>query len=43
MTTGRVSDEVPDPWGENREAYVQTASRLEGLCSALARLLGSTS
>lgn len=42
MTTGRVADEVPDPWGENRDAYVQTATRLEGLCAALARLLGAS-
>jgi protein-tyrosine phosphatase len=39
MTTGRVADEVADPYGENRTAYEQTANRLEGPCSALARLL----
>ena len=39
MTTGRVADEVADPYGENRDAYQQTANRLDGLCSALVRLL----
>ena len=39
MTTGRVADEVADPYGENRDAYQQTANRLDGLCSALTRLL----
>ena len=39
MTTGRVADEVADPYGENRDAYQQTANRLDGLCWALTRLL----
>ena len=39
FTTGRVADEVADPYGENRDAYEETANRLDGLCSALARLL----
>ncbi|MBV15834.1 MAG: hypothetical protein CMA52_04940 [Euryarchaeota archaeon] len=42
MTTGRVADEVADPYGENRDAYEQTANRLDGLCTALSRLLSDS-
>jgi protein-tyrosine phosphatase len=41
MTTGRLADEIPDPWGEPIDVYRQTADRLDGLTSALARLLAS--
>ena len=39
FTTGRVADEVADPYGEPVEVYRSCADRLDGLCSALARLL----
>jgi len=39
FTAGRVADEVADPWGGSREGYGRCADRLDGICSALARLL----
>ena len=39
MTTGRLADEVADPYGGPEDDYRRTADRLEGICSALARLL----
>lgn len=39
FTTGRVADEVPDPYGESLESYRRCADRLDGICTTLARLL----
>ena len=39
MTAGRLADEVADPYGGSEDGYRRTADRLEGICSALARLL----
>lgn len=39
MTTGRLADEVVDPYGGPVDGYRRTADRLEGVCSTLARLL----
>ena len=39
MTTGRLADEVADPYGGSEDGYRRTADRLDGICSALARLL----
>ncbi len=39
FTAGRVADEVADPWGGPDEVYRQCADQLDGICSALARLL----
>jgi len=39
FTTGRVADEVADPYGEPLESYRRCADRLDGICSTLARLL----
>ena len=39
FTTGRVADEVADPYGAPVEAYRGCADRLDGLCTTLARLL----
>ena len=39
MTTGRLADEVADPYGGPEDGYNRIADRLEGICSALARLL----
>ena len=39
FTTGRVADEVPDPYGEPLESYRRCADRLDGICATLARLL----
>ncbi len=41
FTTGRVADEVADPYGESVETYRDCADRLDGLCTALARLLAT--
>lgn len=42
FTTGRVADEVPDPYGEPLESYRRCADRLDGICGTLARLLVPT-
>ena len=42
FTTGRVADEVPDPYGEPLESYRRCADRLDGICATLARLLVPT-
>ena len=39
MTTGRLRDEIADPWGQPRDIYEQTAKRLEGHITHLVRLL----
>ncbi len=39
FTTGRVADEVADPWGEPVEEYQRCADRLDGICTGLAHLL----
>ena len=39
MTTGRLRDEIADPWGQPRGIYEQTAKRLEGHIIHLVRLL----
>ena len=39
FTAGRVADEVPDPWGEPIDEYRRCADRLDGIATALARLL----
>ena len=39
FTAGRVADEVTDPWGGPDEAYHRCADRLDGICTALARLM----
>lgn len=39
FTTGRVADEVTDPYGEPLESYRRCADRLDGICATLARLL----
>tara|TARA_B100000959_G_C14903821_1_gene592099 strand:- start:78 stop:725 length:648 start_codon:yes stop_codon:yes gene_type:complete len=39
FTTGRVADEVADPWGEPINEYRRCADRLDGIATALARLL----
>ena len=39
MTTGRLRDEIADPWGQPRDIYEQTAKRLEGHIIHLVRLL----
>ena len=39
MTTGRLRDEIADPWGQPRDVYEQTAKRLEGHIIHLVRLL----
>ena len=42
FTTGRVADEVPDPYGGSLESYRRCADRLDGICGTLARLLVPT-
>ena len=39
FTAGRLADEVADPWGGSDEVYRRCADQLDGICSALARLL----
>lgn len=39
MTTGRLADEIPDPYGQARAAYEDLADRLTGTCEALTRML----
>ena len=39
FTAGRVADEVTDPWGGPDEAYHRCADQLDGICTALARLM----
>ena len=39
MTTGRLADEIPDPYGQARTAYEDLADRLTGTCEALTRML----
>ena len=39
FTGGRIVDEVLDPWGGTADDYRLCADRLDGFCSALARLL----
>lgn len=39
MTSGRVTDEVADPYGYPEEVYRRTLDRLDGICSTVARLL----
>ncbi len=39
FTAGRVADEVADPWGGTADDYRRCADRLDGICTALARLL----
>ena len=39
MTSGRVTDEVADPYGYPEEVYRRALDRLDGICSTLARLL----
>ena len=39
FTTGRVADEVSDPYGESLESYRRCADRLDGICATMARLL----
>jgi len=39
FTAGRIVDEVLDPWGGTADDYRLCADRLDGFCSALARLL----
>ena len=39
FTAGRVADEVADPWGGPDVAYQRCADRLDGICTALARLM----
>jgi len=42
FTAGRVADEVADPWGGSSDDYRRCADRLEGVCTALARLLAGS-
>lgn len=39
MTTGRLADEVPDPYGLDRSIYENLADRLGGVSAAMRRLL----
>ena len=39
FTSGRVADEVADPWGGTAGDYRRCADRLDGVCAALARFL----
>ncbi len=39
MTSGRLRDEISDPWGKSRDIYEQTAKRLEGYIVHMIRLL----
>ncbi len=39
MTTGRLADEVPDPYGFDRTVYDDLADRLAGVCESMGRLL----
>jgi len=39
MITGRLADEIADPYGETVEVYERLAVRLDGYCGILARLV----
>ena len=39
FTAGRLADEVGDPWGGPDEEYRRCADQLDGICTALARLM----